>query len=103
MPKTILVVANKDYPATAVDCNEILRRRYNISTMYDPAKALDTISGQGPIDLLIADFNLVMTMDGEQLIEEAHKHRPDLPAILVASIGQSPPVLRPALDKIRER
>ena len=65
----------------------------------DPLAAIDLLASTAPFDLLIADNDLP-GMTGVQLFDIVYQHRPDLPVLLIAGKGDSPPTMAHPLKTI---
>ena len=84
MPKTILVV--DDYEDVLDVYRNNLQPKYNLITATRPREALDELSTNPSIDLLITDLELP-EMLGDELIIEAHKMKPRIRKVLVMAPG----------------
>src|SRR5262249_9233819 len=57
-----------------------------VRAFSDPIRALASLTTE-PADLLIADLSMPW-LDGAQIVETAHEHRPDLAIILVSGYAR---------------
>jgi CheY-like chemotaxis protein len=86
--ETILVV--DDEPTLRMLISDVLvENGYKVLTAQNGPKALNHLQSDRVIDLLITDVGLPGGMNGRQLADEAHKHRPNLKVLFITGFADN--------------
>jgi len=91
---TILLVEDEDM-VRAVAERALTRQGYRVRTASNGEEALELLSEDDPVDLLISDV-MMPTMDGPTLVAHARERFPDLPILFMS--GYAEEQLRRSID-----
>jgi two-component system cell cycle sensor histidine kinase/response regulator CckA len=91
---TILLVEDEDM-VRAVAERALTRQGYRVRTASNGEEALELLSEDDPVDLLISDV-MMPTMDGPTLVAHARQRFPDLPILFMS--GYAEEQLRRSID-----
>ena len=82
------VLLVEDHPAVREEAARLLREMgCRVTTAEDAEDAMDALTGDEPIDLMITDLSLPYGLDGRALAEAARAMRPDLKVLFTSGYG----------------
>ncbi len=83
-----ILVTEDDFKSRLLITIMLQRAGYHTDEAEDALQALDVLSSDTPIDLMISDV-MMPGVDGLQLLEQAQKDHPHIPVILLSGQRQT--------------
>lgn len=99
-PRTILFV--EDEVLIAMVAGEMISDLgYRVLEASSGSRALEILSGDAQVDLLITDYSMPR-MTGGELVKAARELRPDLPVLIATGYSELPEGLEAGLPRLRK-